>query len=163
MEQGGDRVAGRPPKPTAIKELQGNPGKRSLNKAEPKPQQKRPPCPKHIQGEARREWNRITKQLLDLGLLTEIDRAALAAYCQCWARWVEAEEEMRKPTFVMIERTDKGYPVLSPWLGVANTAMKQMLRYLTEFGMTPAARSKVTVASETEGDPYEDFLRRKNG
>ena len=30
-------MAGRKPKPTAIKELEGNPGKRKLNNKEPKP------------------------------------------------------------------------------------------------------------------------------
>lgn len=154
-------MAGRPPKPTKLKELSGNPGKRPQNKAEPKPATKRPPCPQHIQGEARKEWNRITKQLMALGLLTEVDRAALAAYCQCWARWVQAEEEMRRENFKMITTTDSGYPVVSPWLNVANAAMKQMLRYLTEFGMTPSSRSRVTVVTEQEADPYEEFLRKK--
>lgn len=154
---------GRPPKPTALKELTGNPGKRPLNKAEPKPPAKRPPCPKHIQGEARKEWNRITKQLVELGILTQVDRAALAAYCQCWARWVEAEEAMRAPGFRMVTTTDNGYPVVSPWMNIANGAMKQMLRFLTEFGMTPSSRSRVTVEKEQEADPYEEFLRRKDG
>lgn len=153
---------GRPPKPTAMKELAGNPGKRALNKTEPKPKVKRPPCPGHLQGEARKEWNRITKQLVALGILTEVDRAALAAYCQCWARWVEAEDAMREPGFLMITTTDNGYPVVSPWLNVANAAMKQMLRFLTEFGMTPSSRSRVTVEKEPEADPYEEFLRRKS-
>lgn len=154
---------GRPPKPSKLKELAGNPGKRALNKAEPKPTVKRPPCPKHLQGEARREWNRITKQLLAMGVLTEVDRAALAAYCQCWARWVEAEDAMREPGFRMITTTDNGYPVVSPWLNVANAAMKQMLRFLTEFGMTPSSRSRVTVEKEQEADPFEEFLKRKDG
>lgn len=156
-------MAGRPAKPTALKELAGNPGKRALNKDEPKPAQRKPSCPKHLTGEARREWNRMAKQLFELGLLTEVDRAALAGYCQSWARWVQAEEEMRKPTFAMVTTTDSGYPVVSPWMGIANQAMKQMLRFLTEFGMTPAARSRVTVAKETEADPYEEFLRSKDG
>lgn len=154
-------MAGRPAKPTALKELSGNPGKRGLNKREAKPALKVPPCPKHLQGEARKEWNRITKQLLALGLLTEVDRAALAAYCQCWARWVQAEDEMRKEDHKMVTLTDSGYPVLTPWIGVANNAMKQMLRYLVEFGMTPAARSKVTPAGQEEDNPYEEFLKRK--
>ena len=105
----------------------------------------------------------MSKQLFDLGLLTEVDRAALAGYCQTWARWVQAEEEMRKPTFSMVTMTDSGYPVVSPWMGIASQAMKQMLRFLTEFGMTPAARSRVTVVNEPEADPYEEFLRRKDG
>ena len=154
-------MVGRPAKPTALKELAGNPGKRALNKSEPKPRQKKPSCPKHLTGEARREWNRMSKQLFDLGLLTEVDRAALAAYCATWARWIEAEEEMSKPGFKMISMTDSGYPIASPWLNIANAAMKQMLRFLTEFGMTPSSRSRVTVTTEQEADPYEEFLRRK--
>lgn len=156
-------MAGRPAKPTALKELAGNPGKRRLNKNEPKPQQRKPSCPKHLTGEARREWNRMAKQLFDLGLLTEVDRAALAGYCQAWGRWVQAEEKMSEPEFQMIKETDSGYPVVSPWMGIANQAMKQMLRFLTEFGMTPAARSRVTVIKEDEADPYEEFLRGKDG
>lgn len=151
---------GRPPKPTKLKELTGNPGRRPLNKNEPQPNQKRPPCPKHLVGEARKEWNRMAKQLFDLGLLTEVDRAALAAYCQAWARWIEAEEKLR--TNGMVVMTDKGYPVLSPYWSVANQSMKQMKSFLTEFGMTPASRSRVTVNKEDEADPYEEFLRGKD-
>lgn len=152
-------MAGRPPKPTALKKLGGNPGKRVLNKNEPTPKGKRPSCPKHLDGEARREWNRMAKQLFDLGLLTEVDRAALAAYCQAWARWVQAEEEMRAPDFKMITTTDSGYPVVSPWMGIATMAMKQMKTFLTEFGMTPSSRSKVTRTVEPEADPYEEYLK----
>lgn len=151
-------MAGRPPKPTRLKELGGNPGKRALPKGEPKPKSKRPSCPRHLSGEARREWNRMAKQLFDLGLLTEVDRAALAAYCQAWARWIEAEDAMRAPDFRMITTTDSGYPVVSPWLNIATTAMKQMKSFMTEFGMTPSSRSRVTVAAEPDADPYEEYL-----
>ena len=37
--------SGRKPKPTAVKALEGNPGKRSLNTGEPKPEKKAPRCP----------------------------------------------------------------------------------------------------------------------
>ena len=152
-------VGGRPPKPTALKKLGGNAGKRAINKSEPRPAHKRPSCPKHLTGEAKKEWNRTSKQLFELGLLTELDRAALAAYCQAWAQWVQAQEEMRKPTFKMIEVTESGYPVASPWLNVAAQAMKQMKTFLTEFGMTPSSRSRVTVVTEPEADPYEAYLK----
>ena len=49
---------GRKPTPTAIKELEGNPGKRPLNKNEPKPTKKAPPCPKWLEPEAKKEWHR---------------------------------------------------------------------------------------------------------
>ena len=73
---------GRKPKPTAVKVLEGNPGKRSLNTAEPKPEKKAPRCPSWLEDEAKKEWKRMSKQLEQLGILTEIDMAAFAGYCQ---------------------------------------------------------------------------------
>ena len=83
---------GRKPTPTAIKELEGNPGKRALNDKEPKPQKKAPACPKWLEDEAKKEWRRLAKQMEQLGILTQVDMAAFAGYCQAYARWKEAEE-----------------------------------------------------------------------
>mgnify|MGYP006980038133 CR=1 FL=1 len=44
-EEGGMTMAGRKPKPTAVKKLEGNPGKRKLNKKEPIPAKEMPECP----------------------------------------------------------------------------------------------------------------------
>ena len=44
---------GRKPKPTAVKVLEGNPGKRSLNTNEPKPVKKAPRCPAWLEDEAK--------------------------------------------------------------------------------------------------------------
>ena len=49
--------AGRKPKPTAMKELEGNPGKRKLNKKEPMPGKGMPDCPKWLLPDAQEEWN----------------------------------------------------------------------------------------------------------
>lgn len=38
-------MAGRKPKPTAVKKLEGSPGKRKLNKKEPVPSKGMPECP----------------------------------------------------------------------------------------------------------------------
>jgi len=46
---------GRKPKPTAVKVLEGNPGKRSLNTAEPKPEKKAPRCPSWLEDEAKED------------------------------------------------------------------------------------------------------------
>jgi phage terminase small subunit len=81
-------MAGRRPKPTKLKLLQGTQRSGRINSQEPDPKSEIPSCPKHIQGESRREWKRITKELSALGLLTRIDRAAIAAYCEAYGRWV---------------------------------------------------------------------------
>ena len=83
---------GRKPTPTAIKELEGNPGKRKLNDKEPRPEKKAPSCPKWLEPEAKKEWRRLAKKMELMGVLTEVDMAAFAGYCQAYARWKEAEE-----------------------------------------------------------------------
>lgn len=60
---------GRKPKPTAIKELEGNPGKRPLNANEPRPERKAPRCPAWLDTEAKREWRRMGKVLEQMGML----------------------------------------------------------------------------------------------
>ena len=78
-------MRGRRPKPTRLKVLTGNPGKRPLNPDEPKPERAIPECPAELGPVARREWDRLGKELASLGLLTNLDRAALAAYCGAYA------------------------------------------------------------------------------
>ena len=48
---------GRKPKPTAIKVLEGNPGKRALNEMEPQPEKKAPKCPVWLDKEAKKEYS----------------------------------------------------------------------------------------------------------
>lgn len=45
----------------------------------------------HLGAEARTEWDRVAHGLHALRLLETVDRAALAAYCTTYARWVQAE------------------------------------------------------------------------
>lgn len=136
------------PKPTKIKILEGNRGKRPLNDQEPEPESKIPRKPVVLQGKAATEWNRITKELNKIGLVSEIDRNALAAYCQVYARWCDAEKKL-KTEGVIIE-SPNGYPIMNPWLSIANKCIDQIKSYMAEFGMTPASRSRVKVEKKKE-------------
>jgi P27 family predicted phage terminase small subunit len=150
-------MPGRKPKPTALKELAGNPGHRPLNRREPKPTGT-PTCPSHLDADAKKEWRRISKELTSLGLLTSVDRAALAAYCSAWSRWVHADTQVQKFGAV-IKSPKSGYPIQNPFVGVANTALDLMRKFLVEFGMTPASRSRIQVAPVAVAeDPFEEFM-----
>jgi phage terminase small subunit len=85
-----------PPKPTAIRRLEGNRGKRAWNHDEPTPPDAMPRCPAHLALVAKAEWRRVARTLHAMGVLTSIDRAALAAYCQAYTRWVEAEQKLKE-------------------------------------------------------------------
>lgn len=134
-------MRGRRPKPTALKRAAGNPGKRKLNDAEPEPPEGLPEAPPHLSAHAAEEWDRVAGTLHEMGVLTVVDRAGLAAYCQAYGRWVEAEEKLKETPALV--KTPSGYVQQSPWLTVANKQLELMGRYMTEFGMTPASRSRV--------------------
>lgn len=88
-------MAGRKPLPTHLKMVRGTLQKCRMNPDEPTPAPEIPDAPPHLSPEAREEWERLALELYELGILSTIDRAALAAYCQAYGRWVEAEEQLR--------------------------------------------------------------------
>ena len=149
---------GRKPKPTAMKELEGNPGRRPLNKNEPKPNKKAPRCPAWLEEEAKKEWKRMGKILEQMGLLTELDMAAFAGYCQAFARWKEAEEFVSQHGTII--RTPNGYLQQVPQVSIAQTNLKIMLKFCEQFGLTPSARSRIAaeVEPQQELDPMELIL-----
>lgn len=148
-------ATGRPPKPVALKVLEGNPGKRRLPNG-PKPQPLAPTCPAWLAAEARREWRRLAPELERLGLLTRIDRAALAAYCQAYARWRQAEEVLQCEGLTFT--TGKGYVGSRPEIGIANKAMAIIKGFCGEFGLTPSSRGRMNLP-EPETDDLEQLLR----
>lgn len=154
-------MRGRPRKPTAQKALTGTLRKHRTPKNEPKPAVEEPTCPAWLDAEAKREWRRVVPYLLRIGLLSQIDRSALAAYCQNFARWYRAEKLLEEHGLVMI--TPQGFEMQRPEVGIANGAMKQMHKFMVEFGMTPAARSRINVGTgEEKGeDPWDELARRR--
>lgn len=170
---------GRKPIPTQLKLLRGNPGKRPINQDEPQPEVCIPRAPKHLDAEAKKEWKRITHFLFELGLLSELDVAALSAYCVTFSRWIRAEKEIQKTAekhgtdngelILTKEKKDKdgnviggGNIIQNPYLAIANRALKQMKEILPEFGMTPSSRSKIHVGGPKQEDEFETFLSQAN-
>jgi P27 family predicted phage terminase small subunit len=141
-------MRGRRPKPTRLKLLTGNPGKRPLNTNEPRPEVAIPDCPVELGPVARREWDRLAPELSTLRILTNLDRAALAAYCGAYAMWAEATEAIQK--FGTMVKSPTGYPVQSPYVSIANRQAEIMIRIAAEFGFTPASRSRISTPQPDE-------------
>ena len=139
-------MRGRKPIPTQIKLLRGNPGKRPLNESEPQPVPLAPSCPPELSQGAKEEWNRLVPELVELGLLTRLDRAALAAYCQAYATYLDAIQAVQK--YGQLVKSPNGYPQVSPYLTIANRQVEIMTRIASEFGFTPASRSRISSGSQ---------------
>lgn len=149
---------GRKPKPTALKLLEGNPGNRPLNTAEPCSAGV-PDCPDWLEDEAKAEWERMSTVLENMGMLTDMDMVAFAGYCQAYARWREAEEFLSQHGSIV--RTPNGYLQQVPQVSIAQTNLKIVLKFCEQFGLTPSSRSRIVADKSVEEttDEMEKLLR----
>ena len=157
--------AGRKPKATHLKVVTGNPGRRPLNKNEPKVAAGPPYPPAHLYAEAKTEWRRISKHLYAIGVLTVLDRAPFAAYCQAYGRWVRAERSLEKmaeedpKTLGLAVSTSNGNLVQNPLVGTANKALELMLKAASELGMMSPGRSRIEVPDKAKATtPAAEFF-----
>lgn len=150
------------PTPSRLAALRGNPGKRARNTREPMPKVKIPTAPPYLDAYAKTEWRRITKQLGAVELLSDMDRAVLAAYCQAVSEQREALLQMQRDGRYI--ENAQGVPVRAPWLLTYEKATDAMRKLASEFGLTPAARSRVQVggAPEEEDDPLAVARKKRD-
>lgn len=128
-----------------------------------------PECPDFLNAAAREEWDRIVPELVKAGLLAAIDRSALALYCQAYARWRLAEQKIdelaaKDPDGAgLVCSAANGFKQLTQWNIVSNRAQEQLLKYLQEFGLSPATRARVAALAKQGSlfgdDPMEAVLR----
>lgn len=147
-------MAGRPPKPTALKVVAGNPGKRALNHQEPDPTYLQdlsaPDWLSRVPG-AVEVWDELAPKLRAAKLLTEVDVQALAQLAVSLAHFriaaTKTGENLVKHKLV---ENEEGEPVeagehINPWMLVQSMSFKQSNALMAQFGMTPAARTRVAI------------------
>ena len=76
---------------------------------------------------------------------------ALAAYCQSYGRWVEAERKLSETPALL--KMPSGYVQQNPWLTIASKQLELMHKYLSEFGLSPVSRSRVSISSSSSLRP----------
>jgi P27 family predicted phage terminase small subunit len=159
---------GRPPLPTATHEARGSykvhPERR--RPAEPKPGG-RPTKPAHLTGIAGKEWKRITGFLEHMKVLSRVEAAALEQYCRAYQEWRECCQTIDKEGAVIVETRGTGnntYDVLKthPIDKRKQYLSALILRYLTEFGLTPSSRSRVQVPDGGQHDSLLEMLGARN-
>ncbi|WP_394892233.1 phage terminase small subunit P27 family [Mesorhizobium sp. AaZ16] len=108
---------------------------------------------------AKTEWKRLAHHLHGLGIISELDRAALAAYCQAYGRWVEAERKLKETPALL--RTPAGYVQPSPWLAISNKNVELMHKFMSELGLSPVSRSRVATTHHTGQSPGSSPARTR--
>lgn len=149
-------MKGRKPAPTQLKIVKGNPGKRPLSKEEPKLEAVKLKPPRDLSDVAKKHWRLIAKHLHAAKITTQLDQVALHLYCDAYAKWVEANDQITK--YGMVVKAPSGFPIQSPYLAISNKAFEQMKALLVEFGMTPSSRSRVkSVSDGKKNDGWDGF------
>ena len=145
------------PKPTIVRRLAGNPGGHPLNEDEPilRTLDDDEPTPPELGADAVAiaEWRRLLPLLTRAGVVTDGDRAVLVATCHQWSRYLLATV---KADAELVVKSQSGYLMPSPWLGIANKALGNCLRCWVELGLTPSARTRVAVAPGASAAGYDD-------
>lgn len=153
---------GRSATPTVIKLLRGNPGKRKINRHEPCPSRNMPKPPSCLDEYALREWNLMGPILYAMKLLSENDGPAFAAYCSAYSTFFDLSMEMKKKGFTRTVNLNSGSIGPHPYYMMRQNAMRTMKAFMIEFGLTPAARSKmISGSAQAPVDELDDFLKGK--
>ena len=156
------------PKPAVLRLLEGNPGKRALNLSDGvNPKVEVPTAPKHLGRDAKKEWNRITPLLEELGLISGLDRAALALYCDAVGRLSEYQTAFNGKVKLLVDNgadyadavykasystTPSGYEQQSVIRQLIKSQGEQVNRYLGHFGLSPAHRGRVQASNYIQPD-----------
>ena len=137
-------LPGPAPKPTAIKIMEGNPGKQRLNDREPQPTVVKATPPRHLTDPAAKKlYATYAKELVRFGLLTRIDVDELAHACDLWAAATRLWETYKAEPIVT-------HPVrgreVNPAYRAALAGFESARKVFRQFGVgSPGERSRLKV------------------
>ncbi len=152
-------TTGRRPIPTDLKKLKGNPGRRPLNPNEPQPKAGSAAQPSALSQAAREYWPELHEIVSSNGVYTEMDTVALVLLCDTFAEYRKLRDQVEREgaTYTL----PNGMAKANPAMAMLSDSQKRLKSLLVEFGMTPSARSRVTVAGEIPPDPIEEFFKKR--
>ena len=143
---------GRKPKPSVLKLVAGNPGKRPINENEPVFRKiELPEPPEDMSRAGKIEWRRTGAVLIKSGVLTEGELPAFELYCDAWGFYQKATTAIRDDGLVL--KSKSGALRVSPHVLVQIRYWNQCVKLLTEFGMTASSKSGISVLP---GAPKKD-------
>lgn len=147
------------PKPTALRKLQGNPGKRGLNRNEPKPDADSIDKPyglathhKHVA----KLWDELAPELQQLGILTNIDTMAFRLMLHHYDLAIQAVNQVQREG--LTRRDENNVERKNPALQIFRDNSAAYRRYAAEFGVTPSSRSRLDVQQGAEQLALGDIL-----
>ena len=146
----GSSKSGRKKKPTLLKLVTGNPGRRPINPWEPEPAPGEVIAPDWLDEEARKKWLEVLEHC---PWITPADSDMLALYCDAFSRYLMAQKMANQGP---LAKTPEGRAVKNPAWTALNEAFHQMRSAGSELALSPSARSGIG-----GGKAHKDELTEK--
>jgi P27 family predicted phage terminase small subunit len=144
-------------KPRHLRLIQGTLRPDRASGETPKPRPVAPKPPKGLSPHGRAFWRSVAPVLQRLGLLTELDGMAFQVLCETHARGEYARRRLRMLERRLRQATTLEQLALIRKAEVSVERAEHAFRQLAaEFGLTPAARSRLDVYAPTGGVSDED-------
>ena len=151
---------GRKPKPTKLKELNGNAGKRALNKNEPKFDQiTNIEPPEQLESLAVEMWQRVVTPVGAQDPLTHWGFEKVVAVFTAYGPWRPAQDKINNYG-VVVPHPETGVLQKNPAVTVMNETARQLVTFGSLLGLDPASRTRLTggAKNETVSNPFAEFL-----
>jgi P27 family predicted phage terminase small subunit len=136
-------VRGAKPKPSHLKVIAGNPGRRPLNKREPKPSGDLKAAPDWMTVRQIKIWDEAIRTA-PKGLLKELDESILSVWVIARDMHQQASAEIAQ-SGLMTTTPKTGDSIQSPYVAVVNRQALIMMKAAAEMGFTPSSRSRVAI------------------
>ena len=144
-------------KPTALKVVQGTATKKDAERNEPKPKTGIPIAPEYLSESALKYWDVFIDGLKDTKMLTIVDGYALSMACIALDLMVEALDQIKLDGTTVLD--ERGLTRKHPAFQVLRDNTVMYHKWAGEFGLTPAARAKITLPDTgVKENPLMDFL-----
>ena len=156
-------IKGRKPKPTNLKLLQGNAGKRPLNKADLEVEvlDDVPDCPEWLGEHAKAIWGNVAGWLVGSKILAQSDVHNLEAFCSAYQNYRDASQHIKENGLVITNQS--GEMKKNPACTVVAESLRQMNVYGASLGLDPASRTRLSTSSESEENPFANLLKKSEG
>lgn len=156
------RTLANPRKPTALKIAEGTFRKdRAVNEPTPSAVDiSKMKAPVHFDDAHKEMWDEYVKELVSLGVLTVVDRMAFEVMFEIYIEIQELKESIIEEGKYIVD--DRGNTRRNPLISQVNQLRQTLRQFLSEFGMTPASRTKINVKDkQVEESALEKLMRKK--
>lgn len=154
-----------PRKPSHLRAVEGNPShSRPINHMEPKPDSGFLPAPDYFTAKEKIWYNEMCEQLVKFGVMSVMDSKAVEMMVSAYSTYRKAKDELDEHgsnTYKTLNSSGGITIKAHPSVAIASDAWRRFRSMATEFGLTPASRSKVVASEKNEDDIVDDLLNRK--